>query len=69
MVKFPDVWVDLFSIDSNAFSIIGTVRRALKAGGATTEELDEFMAEATSGDYDQLLRTVIQWVNIGEEED
>ena len=68
MVKFPDVFVDLFSIDSNAFSIIGTVGCALNAGGATVEELDEFMAEATSGDYDQLLRTVIQWVNIGEED-
>ena len=68
MVKFPDVWVDLFSIDSNAFSVIGTVRSALRRGGATVEELDEFMAEATSGDYDQLLRTVIQWVSIGEED-
>ena len=68
MVRFPDVYVDLLNIDSNAFSIIGTTRAALRRAGATSEELDEFMSEATDGDYDHLLRTVIQWVNIGEEE-
>jgi hypothetical protein len=27
-------------------------------------EIEEFLAEATSGDYDHLLQTVVRWVSI-----
>jgi hypothetical protein len=63
-VKFPNVEVELIGQDGNAFFILGTVQRALKRGGATSEQVTEFMADATSGDYDHLLQTVVAWVNV-----
>ena len=63
MAKF-DIDVQLSGEDGNAFSIIGTVRRALKRAGATNEELAEFSEEAMSGDYDHLLQTARAWVNV-----
>lgn len=63
-VRFPDVTVALVGEDGNAFAILGRVTKALKRAGASKEEVDEFMAEATSGDYDHLLRTVMAWVEV-----
>lgn len=64
MVKFPDVEVQLSGQDGNAFSIIGRTRGALRAGGATSDQLKEFADEAMSGDYDHVLQTVMKWVNV-----
>lgn len=61
-VKFPDVTVALVGEDGNAFSILGRVAKELKRGGASPDEVDAFHAEATSGDYDNLLSTVLKWV-------
>lgn len=47
--------------------ILGKVQRALKNAGATKEDLAKFHAEATSGGYDQLLKTVVEWVEVGYE--
>lgn len=63
-VKFPNVEAELIGRDGNAFFILGTVQRALKGGGATPEQIKEFMDDATSGDYDHLLQTVTAWVNV-----
>ncbi len=62
-IRFPDVKVQLVGEDGNAFFILGRVRTALKGGGATETEVKEFMDEATSGDYDHLLQTVMAWVD------
>jgi hypothetical protein len=62
-IRFPKVKVRLVGEDGNAFFILGRVRGALKKGGATAAELDEFTAEATSGDYNHLLATVMRWVD------
>ena len=62
MPKFPDVHVNLAGEDGNAFFILGRVRQAMKRGGCTGEEIDEFTKEAMSGDYDHLLQTVMEWV-------
>lgn len=61
-VKFPNATIDLARIDGNAFAILGAVHRALLKAGATKEQQDEFMREATSGDYNNLLQTVMRWV-------
>lgn len=61
-IRFPNATVDLTRIDGNAFAILGAVQRALRKAGATKEQQDEFMREATSGDYDNLLQTVMRWV-------
>jgi hypothetical protein len=50
--------------EGNTFSILARVLGALKRGGVSGEERDRFLAEATSGDYDDLLRTVLAWVRV-----
>lgn len=61
--RYPDVSVQLTGEDGNAFSILGRVRRQLRRAGASEEELETFQDEATAGDYDHLLRTVMRWVD------
>ena len=63
-VRFPEVVVQLSGEDGNAFAILGTVRRALKRAGVDAEAVDEFQAEASSGDYGHLLTTVMKWVRV-----
>ena len=63
-VKFPKAKVNLTRVDGNAFAILGAVKQALRKAGATKEEQAEFMREATSGDYNALLQTVMRWVEI-----
>ena len=63
MAKFQ-VSVPLIGSDGNAFLILGKVQRALKKAGATKEDLAKFHVEATSGDYDHLLQTVAEWVEV-----
>lgn len=60
--RFPDIEVHLVGEDGNAFAIIGRVQRALRQAEVPEEVVQEFLAEATAGDYDHLLRTVVQWV-------
>jgi hypothetical protein len=50
--------------DGNAFAIMAAVRRALKAAGATPEELSQYQEESMSGDYDHLLRVAMEWVEV-----
>jgi len=65
------VKVQLVGEDGNAFAILGRVSRALKShlreqGNSPAEVkaiADQFMSEATSGDYDHLLRTCMEWVD------
>jgi alkylhydroperoxidase/carboxymuconolactone decarboxylase family protein YurZ len=56
--------VQLTGADGNAFAILGKVQRAMRQAGATQEELSEFFAEATAGDYDALLRTCMRYVEV-----
>lgn len=63
MAKFPDVEVQLVGLDGNAFSVLGAVSKALKRAGHR-EAADEFMTEATSGDYDHLLATAMDFVEV-----
>ena len=64
-VKYPDVFVQLVGKDGNAFNIIGSVQKALRKAGASKDELNDFMTQAMSGDYNDLLDTVMSWVEIG----
>lgn len=58
------VTVDLIGTDGNAFSIIGKVITAMRRGGIDAETINEFKTEAMSGDYDHLLRTVMDYVEV-----
>jgi len=60
--KYPNVTVQLSGEDGNAYFIIGRVIRALREAGVDNAEVREFSYEATSVDYDHLLRTVMAWV-------
>jgi hypothetical protein len=63
-VLYEDVTVELVGQDGNAFAILGRVQAALRRGGASQEAIRDFVAEATSGDYDHLLQTVMRYVNV-----
>lgn len=62
--KYPDIEVELIGQDGNAFMILGLVSKALKRNDVPKAEVDEFMAEAMGGDYDNLLQTAMKWVNV-----
>jgi ribosomal protein S9 len=62
--KYQTVTVKLTGNDGNAFAIMGAVSKALKKAGATAEEVEEYMNESMSGDYNNLLRTAMRWVNV-----
>ena len=62
--KYPEIKVQLVGLDGNAYSIMGRVSAALKEAGIAKEEIDEYYAESTSGDYDHLLRTAAEWVSV-----
>ena len=64
MAKYPDVSVPLVGEDGNAFMIMGRVTRAMSQAGVPKEERDAYIAEATSGDYNNLLRMTAEWVNV-----
>jgi hypothetical protein len=64
-VRYPDVFVQLTGNDGNAFAIMGRVISALKDAGVSKEEIDEYLAQSQSGDYDNLLRTAAEWVSVG----
>lgn len=55
--------VRLVGEDGNAFAILGRVIRALREAGYSAEEIGRYQAEATSGDYDHLLRVTLEWVD------
>jgi hypothetical protein len=53
----------LIGQDGNAFNILARARRALRQAGRD-DEWGAFQAEATSGDYDHLLATVMNWFEV-----
>ena len=62
--KYPNVEVELTNQDGNAFAILARVRRALRKNKVLPREIKQFVKEATAGDYDNLLQTIFQWVNV-----
>lgn len=62
--KYPQIEVQLSGEDGNAFFIIGRVLKALKRGGAKPEDVKAFQSEAMSGDYDNVIQTVMRWVSV-----
>lgn len=55
--------VELLGQDGNAFAILGRVRRAILRSNHP-ELVDQFVQEATSGDYDHLLATCFVYVTV-----
>ena len=63
-IRYPDISVRLVGEDGNAFAIMARVSQALKSAGVSKEEIDLYTKESMAGDYDNLLRTACQWVNV-----
>ncbi len=61
---FPNIDVRLSGSDGNAFMVMGKVGGAMRRAGVADSEIKRFYAEATSGDYNHLLRTCMAWVNV-----
>ena len=62
--KYPQVVVKLVGEDGNAFAILGRCRQACREFLDKTEwerVYNEFKGEATSGNYDHLLQTVMKF--------
>lgn len=58
------VTVKLVGEDGNAFSILGRVRAAMRKGKVAPDIIEEYTKRATSGDYDNLLATTSEYVEI-----
>ena len=69
MVKHPDINIPMVGEDGNAFSILGRVKRIMRRAGLPDSEWEAFHAEATSGDYDNLLATVMRWFEVDRDLD
>lgn len=63
-IKYPEIMVELSGQDGNAFMILGLCKRAMQRAHLPQEEIDKFMKEATSGDYNHLLATVMTWFDV-----
>jgi hypothetical protein len=59
-----DVIVNTYGVDGNALSIIGACRRGMKDAGVSKQARDVFFTEATSGDYDNVLKTANTWCTL-----
>ena len=53
--------LDLAGVDGNAFSIMGAFSKQARRAGWSKEAIDKVIAEATAGDYDHLLQTIISY--------
>ena len=65
-----NVKVKMVGEDGNAFACLGRCHQALRRAGKL-EMWDEFQKEATAGDYNHLLATIMDWfdVDLFEDED
>ncbi len=62
--RFPNIEVQLTGEDGNAFAILGKVRRELRRNDVSDEQIEEFLEDAKSGDYNHLLNTAMNWVTV-----
>lgn len=63
-VRYPHITVVLTGTDGNAGSVMGAVTRELRRHHVTSEEINLFRMECMSGNYDQLLQTCMEWVEV-----
>lgn len=58
-----DITVDLTGA-GHGFDVINRVRTELRANGVPSEEIFAFTEECLFGDYERLLRTCRDWVEV-----
>lgn len=57
------ITVKLVGKNGNAYNLLAIVRKALRENGMQ-DKVEEFTKKATSGDYDHLLATCCEYVNV-----
>ena len=62
--KYKNITVQLTGQDGNAFAIMAKVSGALRKESVPESEVEQYLAESMEGDYDNLLRTAMSWVNV-----
>ena len=64
-MKYPEIKVQLTgNVDGNAFAILAACRKAARKAGIPDDEVEVFIEEATSGSYDELIRTCMRWFDV-----
>ena len=63
-VKYPEIEVQLTGQDGNAFTVMGITQKALRRAGVPKVEIDQYLEDAMSGDYDHVIQTAMAWVNV-----
>jgi len=61
MSIFAGVKLKLIGEDGNSFSILGRAQRAARRAKIPGKDIQDYMDKATSGDYDHLLRTTMEY--------
>lgn len=56
--------VQLLGEDGNAMVLISKVRRALVKASVREDEVSKFVTEAMSGDYNKVIQTCMEWVDV-----
>ena len=59
VIAHKKVKLNLVGVDSNAFAVMGTFSKEARRQGWDKTEIDAVLEEATSGDYNHLLATII----------
>ena len=56
--------LELVGQDGNAFFIIGRASGVLRSSGYSQEVITKFQEEASSGDYDHVIQTCMEWFDV-----
>lgn len=60
--------MQLVGLDSNAFAVMGAFRKNAHKQGWTPEEIKAVLDEAMNGDYDHLLATIMDNVDMSDDD-
>jgi len=60
-MKKKKIKLELVGLNGNAFALLGAFRRAARKQGWSPDEIEKVMIEATSGNYDNLLRVLVSY--------
>ena len=63
-IKYPEIEVTLVGNDGNAYAIMGAVQKALRRAEVPQHEIEQYLNQSMSGDYDNLLRVAMRWVSV-----
>jgi hypothetical protein len=62
--NLPKPEITLVGEDGNAYSIMAIAQKGMRKAGWTKEQIDAYLEEAMSGDYDNLLVTTMKYCDV-----